>query len=93
MDSLEHDLDIYQCTLKVKINNSLNLIVHQYRQYVFKYQNSRMNICKDGLGEIICSNPLLFEIQLRQILLSHEEIFSSIYNSKSQIFHYFSMIF
>ena len=30
MNSLGHDLDIYQCALKVKINNSLKLIVNQY---------------------------------------------------------------
>ena len=47
--------------------------------YIFvKYQRSRMNIQKDGFGEIICSDPLLLEIQGRQILLSHEEIFSNI---------------
>lgn len=59
MNNLEGDLDIYQHTLKVKINNSPNLIVHQYRQYLFKYQNSRMNICKDGCTTDLMWFPVL----------------------------------
>ena len=49
-----------------------------------------MNIWQDGFGEILYSDPLLLEIQLKQVLLSHEKIFSSILKNISQIFYYFS---